>query len=101
MSNGSFESNPAGEIPWGWRFTTSHGAKVTMQTSAKYSVEGAQSLLINNLSSHHPNVFGSLVQQLKLKRGIRYSVWWKIFYRRERLATRGNRLERAGRIGLG
>ncbi len=66
IANGSFESGKPGNAPDGWRFYKSGNADAAITVSADNAADGNSALLLVNRSPRAANVYGALVQYVKI-----------------------------------
>jgi len=66
IANGSFENGKTGSAPDGWRFYKSGNADAAITVSADNAADGNSALLLVNRSQRAANVYGALVQYVKI-----------------------------------
>ena len=65
--NGSFENGPIGGLPDNWNFYTSGEAKAAVTVTDQSACLGGRAIKFTNDSPTSPNVYGALVQYVKLE----------------------------------
>ena len=65
--NGSFENGPIGGVPDNWNFYISGDAKASISVTDQSACLGGRAIRFTNASPSSPNVYGALLQFIKLK----------------------------------